>query len=78
MKNPRLSEDYFISSFMSGLKEELKPTVRMMKPQTLMEEFEVAVLQEQAVELSAKKFKANVSGMVILEGYHRKRVRAKQ
>lgn len=31
----------------------------MMKPQTFMEAFEVAVLQELAVELSSMKFKAN-------------------
>lgn len=30
----------------------------MMKPQTLLEAFEVDVLQEQAVNLSFKKFKA--------------------
>lgn len=60
IKNPRLPEDYFVSSFVSGLREDLKPTVRMMKPPSLLEAFEVAILQEQAVELSARKFKASV------------------
>lgn len=32
-KNPYLTEQYFLSSFISGLKEELKPMVRLMKPQ---------------------------------------------
>lgn len=44
---------------MSGLKEEFKPTVHMMKLQTLREAFEVAMLQEQSLELSSKEFKAN-------------------
>lgn len=60
IKNPRLPEDYFVSSFVSGLREDLKPTVRMMKPPSLLEAFEVAILQEQAVELSARKCKASV------------------
>lgn len=57
VKNPRLPKDYFIPSFVSGLKEKLKPTVRMMKPHTLMEVFEVAMLLEQSLELSSRKFK---------------------
>lgn len=41
IKNPRLSEDYFVSSCVSGLWEDLKPTIRMMKPPSLLEAFEV-------------------------------------
>lgn len=35
MVNPTLSEAYFISSLISGLKEELKPTIKIFKPQIL-------------------------------------------
>lgn len=31
-KDPRFSKSYYISSFISGLKDELKPMVRMIKP----------------------------------------------
>lgn len=48
---------------MSGLKDELKPMVRMMKPQHLMEAFEVAALQEQLLELSSKDSKLVPSGL---------------
>lgn len=45
-RDPRFYEQYFISSFISRLKEELRPMVRLMKPQSLLEAFEVAQLQE--------------------------------
>lgn len=50
-KDPRLSESYFISSFVSGVKEEIKPMIKMMKPTTQLEAFEVALLQEQSLEV---------------------------
>lgn len=56
-KNPCLTEQYFVSSFISGLKEELKPMVRLMKPPSLLEAFEVAQLQEQSLEVLFKKQK---------------------
>lgn len=56
-KNPHLTEQYFVSSFIRGLKEELKPMVRMMRPQNLLEAFEVAQLQEQSLDLLFKKQK---------------------
>lgn len=59
-KDPRLPETYFISSFISGLREELKPAVRMMKPVTLQDAFDVAQLQEQTLDLSAKRFRNSV------------------
>lgn len=60
VKNPKLPEGYFIFSFVSGLKEELKPTVHMMKPPTLFSAFEVAMLQEQSLELSSKRFRTAI------------------
>lgn len=52
-----MSEAYFISSFFSGLKDELKPMVRLLKPQTLLEASEIAQTQEQSLEAVAKKGK---------------------
>ncbi|XP_027062727.1 uncharacterized protein [Coffea arabica] len=42
IKNRNLDENYFISSFISGLKEEIKLVVRMLKPTTLSEAFELS------------------------------------
>ncbi|XP_027122021.1 uncharacterized protein [Coffea arabica] len=55
MKNPRLDELYFVSSFISGLKEKIRPMVKMFKPQTLMKAFEVAELQECSLEIQSKQ-----------------------
>jgi len=32
---PTLTENYFISNFISGLKDEFRPTVKMMQPATV-------------------------------------------
>ena len=64
-KNPKLDESYFISSFISGLKEEIKPMVKMFKPQALSKAFEVVELQEYALEMQCKQTKA--SGKIALE-----------
>ncbi|XP_027076964.1 uncharacterized protein [Coffea arabica] len=63
-RNPRLDESYFVSSFISGLKDEIKPTVKMFKPQTLMKAFEVAELQECSLEIQSKQSKATGRGTV--------------
>ncbi|XP_017221614.1 uncharacterized protein LOC108198371 [Daucus carota subsp. sativus] len=64
-RNPNLGEGYFVSSFISGLKIELKPMVRLMKPQTLMHAIEVAQFQEQTIEVILKKHesKKNYNGV---------------
>nr|XP_027071740.1 uncharacterized protein LOC113696535 [Coffea arabica] len=64
-KNPKLDESYFVFSFISGLKEEIKPMVKMFRPQTLTKAFEVAELQEYALEVQCKQTKN--SGKVALE-----------
>lgn len=46
-RDPRLPESYFISSFISGVKEKVKLLLKMMRPTTFLEAFEVAALQEQ-------------------------------
>lgn len=75
--NHHLSEAYFVSSFMSGLNEELRPMVKMMKLQTVEQASESARLQEMMVEALIKKQRqlprgANpgTAGMGT-KGYHR-------
>ncbi|XP_074303808.1 uncharacterized protein LOC141638304 [Silene latifolia] len=53
-RNPLLPEQYFLDSFVSGLKASLKPFVRAFKPRTLASVVEYARLQEET--LSASKF----------------------
>ena len=54
LKNLHLDESHYISSFVSGLKDDNKPMVKMLKPNTLPKIFEVAQLQEHSVELKNK------------------------
>ncbi|XP_012842971.1 PREDICTED: uncharacterized protein LOC105963142 [Erythranthe guttata] len=43
-------ETYFINSFISGLKDEIKSMVRLLKPQTLKEAMSKAKLREKAID----------------------------
>ena len=52
---PYLTEGYFISSFVSGLSEELRLTVKMQQPRTVKQAAECARLQELTVEALMKK-----------------------
>ncbi|GAB2292378.1 hypothetical protein Dimus_038200 [Dionaea muscipula] len=54
---PHQSEEYFISSFVGGLKEEIKAVVKMFKPRTLFEAFHQAKLQEMAIDSLARRSK---------------------
>ncbi|XP_071903401.1 uncharacterized protein [Coffea arabica] len=65
MKNSKLDEPYFVFNFISGLKEGIKPMVKMFRPQTLMKTFKVAELQESSLEIQSKQSKA--SGRVAVE-----------
>nr|XP_027108798.1 uncharacterized protein LOC113728610 [Coffea arabica] len=60
VKNPHLSEEYFVSSFISGLKDEIKTMIRMLRPTSLFETFELAILQENALHLQSRSPKENV------------------
>lgn len=53
--NPGLTESYFISSFVSGLKEEIRPLIKIFKPTSLDQGFEQAKLQKQFVQAILKK-----------------------
>nr|XP_027081138.1 uncharacterized protein LOC113703854 [Coffea arabica] len=60
MTNRNMDETYFISSFISGLKEEIKPMIKMLKPATLAEAFELSQWQEYSLKLQNKSSKENV------------------
>ena len=57
MKNPQLDEGYFVSSFISELKEEIKPMIRMLKPTELSAAYEMAQLQEYSLQLQSRQGK---------------------
>lgn len=58
--NKTLSEDYLIRSFLSGLKEELKSMVMIMRPQTLALEIQIAKIHEKSIEHTKLRFKNTV------------------
>ena len=53
--NPYLTKAYFVSNFISGLNEELKPMVKVLQPQTLKHATNSVRLHELAVEALMKK-----------------------
>ncbi|XP_027107729.1 uncharacterized protein [Coffea arabica] len=53
--NYGLTEDYFISSFLSGLKEEIRHVICKPKPETLIHAFNLARIQEIAIEVMKVK-----------------------
>nr|CAD1824585.1 unnamed protein product [Ananas comosus var. bracteatus] len=53
----QFSGSYFLSSFLSGLKEEIKSAVKMLYPRTLVQAFEQAKLQEQTIAAMMKRNK---------------------
>ncbi|OIS98583.1 hypothetical protein A4A49_06904 [Nicotiana attenuata] len=54
MINSHLSELHFVASFVSGLKSEIKHLVRIYNPSTLLDTYEVAKLQEDALKALQK------------------------
>lgn len=52
--NPTVTEIYFISSFVSELKTEMRPMIKLLKPHTLNQAFEQALLQEQSIMAMVK------------------------
>ncbi|XP_026410555.1 uncharacterized protein LOC113305769 [Papaver somniferum] len=60
--NPSLSEHYFIMSFISGLKEELRNSVAMFYPKSLTQAFSLARMEEQKCQsISSKSIKPSSS-----------------
>ncbi|KAL4348542.1 hypothetical protein GQ457_17G027610 [Hibiscus cannabinus] len=56
-QNPYQEETYFVSSFLSGLKEELRYRVKINQPGSLNEAYRLAKLHELALELETKRLK---------------------
>lgn len=55
--NTTLTEQYFIESFVEGLKEEVGKLVILQKPKSLLEAIEVATHSEELIQLLAKNLK---------------------
>ncbi|KAM3345338.1 hypothetical protein P3S68_025047 [Capsicum galapagoense] len=55
MRNPALTEAYFLSSFIGALEKEIKFGVKMFKPTTLKLAIEQARLQEKTIGAAQKK-----------------------
>ncbi|KAL4271454.1 hypothetical protein GQ457_13G018830 [Hibiscus cannabinus] len=56
-QNTQLSEGYFVSNFISGLKEELKHNVKVLEPRSVFDAAREAKLYELAMEIEEKKNK---------------------
>lgn len=55
-----LSEGFFLSCYVSGLKEEIWAAVRMFKPTTIMQAIRLARLQEENVAILKKYHQENL------------------
>lgn len=53
-ENPGLSERFYINSFISGLKEEIRYQVHMFFPNTLTQAFSIARIQESNLKSQHK------------------------
>ncbi|KAA8519441.1 hypothetical protein F0562_013684 [Nyssa sinensis] len=56
-KTNGLSEEFFVSCFVSGLKDEIKAGVQMFRPRNVSQAMGLARLQEETIEALAKKNK---------------------
>ncbi|KAA8539824.1 hypothetical protein F0562_026516 [Nyssa sinensis] len=54
-KTNGLSEEFFVSCFVSGLKDEIKAGVQMFRPKNVSQAMGLARLQEETIEALAKK-----------------------
>lgn len=52
--NPLLNKSYFIASFVSGLKSEMVPLVRLANPTSLVDAYEAARMYEKSFQALAK------------------------
>ena len=53
--NPALSEAYYVSSFISGLKEDIKPMLKILKPANVSMAFEQARWQQESSNALSRK-----------------------
>ncbi|XP_039011243.1 uncharacterized protein LOC120140328 [Hibiscus syriacus] len=57
LQNPTLGEEFFVSLFISGLRDDIKHRVKALDPKTLSEASRQAKLYELSVEFESKRFK---------------------
>lgn len=50
IRNPTLNESHFVSNFVGFMKDEIKPTIKIFKPQTLKVVVEKGKMQEKSLE----------------------------
>jgi len=62
-RNPYLTNEYFVLSFISGLSDDLRSMVEMMRPRSVQEAIEDALLQELTVEALMKRQRGQNKGM---------------
>ena len=68
-KNKGLSEEFFVDSFLSGLKDEIRLTIKMFNPKTLNHAYSLARLQEATLEFAKKgKFLSKYGGGTTVTG----------
>ena len=53
--NPSLAESYYVSSFISGLKDDIKPMLKILKPSKVLMTFEQARWQEECNNALTKR-----------------------
>lgn len=58
--NRSLTEDYFVKSFLSGLKEEIRHMVYMLRPVNLTQAIQSARMQEQLIDATIKLQKVQI------------------
>ena len=69
MIQPGLAEQYVVSIFVSGLKEELRPMIKMMTPTTMGQAAEKVRLQELTLEAIFKKHKVPCKPSILVRQY---------
>ena len=62
-RNPYMNEEYFVSSFINKLNNDLRSMVKMMRPRSVQEAAEDALLQELTVEALMKKQRSQMIGV---------------
>jgi len=53
--NPSLTESYYVSSFISGLKDDIKPMLKILKPANVLMAFKQARSQEKSNNALTKR-----------------------
>lgn len=68
-RSRHLPEDYFVSTFLSGLKEEIHNDVHMFQPRTLPEAITLAMGKENAIEAAKRGKKRKIGDQQALQAH---------